>query len=87
MGRAINSQGHFQSLTSISRSTDISLMRGSSIRASSGGRDPFNPMRYFSGSSSHCVPPSLVYRDGVKNDGDNADNDDDSTLSNDDDMV
>ena len=87
-GRVVNSQGQFQSSTSIGRSTDISLMRGSSVRASSGDRDPFNPMRHCSGSSIRCANSSLVHRDAVEDDVDDADNDDDdATLSDDDGAV
>ena len=85
IGRSMNSQGEFQSSTSIGRSTDISLMRGSSVGASSGDRDPFNPTRHLSGCSSRCLPYSPVHRDVVEDDGDDADNnDDDATLSDDD---
>ena len=62
-------------------------MRGSSVGASSRDRDPFNPMRHFSGFSSHYVPPSLVHRTSVENDGDNADDDDDDASLSDDDVV
>jgi len=76
----MNLQGQFQTSTSIDRSSNISLMRGSSVGASFGDRDPFNPMRHLSGSSSRCVPSSLVHRDAIEDDGDDAHNDDDDVL-------
>jgi len=54
-------------------------MRRSSVEASSGDRDPFNPM-------SHCVRSSLVHRNDAENDGEDADNDDDDVTLSDDDV-
>ncbi|KAJ8422676.1 hypothetical protein Cgig2_025365 [Carnegiea gigantea] len=83
----INNKGYVESPATISKSTDGSLMRRSSIRANSGDGDPFNPMRHFSGFSDHGFPPSApVHEDDVSNDGidaDNADNDNASFSEND----
>ena len=65
--------------------SQTTLIGRSSVGASSGDRDPFNPTRHLSGCSSRCLPYSPVHRDVVEDDGDDADNnDDDATLSDDD---
>ena len=81
MGRATNPKGHPERYTFISISTNRSLVKQSSIGATSDDGDPFNPIRHFPSSSNHGFHPLRVHGDNVGHDGDNADNDDNDDAS------
>jgi len=80
--RGANNKGNAENPATISKSTDGSLKRHSSIRANSGDGDPFNPMRHFSSFSDHGFPPfAPVHEDDVSNDGIDVNNDDNDNAS------
>ncbi|KAJ8449215.1 hypothetical protein Cgig2_021679 [Carnegiea gigantea] len=80
--RDTNNEVYVKSSATISESTDGSLMRHSSVRSHSSDRDPFNPIRHFSGSSNHGFPtPAPIHEDDVSNDRIDADNDDNDNAS------
>ncbi|KAJ8429197.1 hypothetical protein Cgig2_032937 [Carnegiea gigantea] len=76
--RGANIKVHLETSITISKSTNSSLMRHSSISANSGVGDPFNLMRHFPRSRNHGFPPPSPY---TRNDAIDANNDENNDVS------